>query len=390
MTGRPEPMSGPAMPTARWARQLLVAIHVPALGSPLFFTLLWVPSLRPLPVVLAPVAASVAIAAIQVRHSVAAARGRHPRFAAWTLLVLAVLVYGPIAWFGFIWGIAQVCMIASAGMLLPSRLRVVGSTAAVLASAAISTYDFWGRSPDGFRFALDAGGAVTYNVVIGGAMYAAARLVRVLNDLELSRTQLAEAAVRREHLRVSRDLHDLLGQTLTAVSLKGDLAIRLLPRDPEAARSHLENLTGIAREALRGVPAVAQDELTPSLATEADGAVALLRAAGVQATVEIDLDEAPSDVREAMAWALREGVTNVLRHSTATACTITGGQHEETASLTIINDNAGSSSEPGSGLAGLARRVEAVGGSVSAQRSADGTFRLSVDIPLVHAGRVSA
>jgi two-component system sensor histidine kinase DesK len=142
------------------------------------------------------------------------------------------------------------------------------------------------------------------------------------------------------------------------------------------------------------MPAIAQDELAPSLAAEVDGAVALLRAAGVVAKVEIDLDEAPPAIREALAWALREGVTNILRHSTATTCTISGGRSEGTAWLSMVNNNAVPPADKGSGmstgLAGLTRRAEAVGGSVSAQRSADGTFRLSVELPLVDAAEVPA
>ena len=132
-------------------------------------------------------------------------------------------------------------------------------------------------------------------------------------------------AVGRERLRVSRDLHDLLGQSLSAVSLKGDLAIRLLHTDPDAARAEIDSLTDVARDALRGVRAITLEKHTVSLPAEIDGATVLLEAAGVQTRVEVALAALPMPVEEVLAWTVREGVTNVLRHSRASACAIRAG-----------------------------------------------------------------
>jgi two-component system sensor histidine kinase DesK len=218
-------------------------------------------------------------------------------------------------------------------------------------------------------------------VVLPAALYGSARLVRVLDELQATQAELAELAVGRERLRVSRDLHDLLGQSLSAVSLKGDLAIRLLPRDLPAARAEIESLTGVARDALAGIRAVTRGEHLLSLSTETEGAAALLRAAGIDARIDLDVLKLPQPVEQVLAWALREGVTNVLRHSQARTCSITAGRRDGRLWLEILNDGVRTTSGEGSGLAGLAERAEALSGSVTAHGTGDGRFRLRVEVP---------
>jgi two-component system, NarL family, sensor histidine kinase DesK len=179
---------------------------------------------------------------------------------------------------------------------------------------------------------------------------------------------------------VSRDLHDLLGQSLSAISLKGDLGLRLLGGDGQAARSEIEGLTGIARDALSGLRAVAREEHAVSLRTEIEGAAGLLSAAGVQARTDLDLPDLAPAAEAVLAWAVREGTTNVLRHSRATTCSITAGRRRGSVFLEIFNDGGVAESGAGSGLAGLAERARAKAGSVSAGRT-DGGFRLVVEIP---------
>jgi two-component system, NarL family, sensor histidine kinase DesK len=218
-------------------------------------------------------------------------------------------------------------------------------------------------------------------VVLPAALYGSARLVRVLDELQATRAELAELAVGRERLRVSRDLHDLLGQSLSAISLKGDLAVRLLASDLPAARAEIESLTGVARQALGGVRAVTRDEHAVSLATEIEGAAGLLGAAGIDTRVDLDLPQLPGPVEEVLAWAVREGVTNVLRHSQARTCSISAGRRDGRLWLEIENDGASLPAGQGSGLAGLAGRAQMVSGSVSAGPTRQGWFRLLVEVP---------
>ena len=218
-------------------------------------------------------------------------------------------------------------------------------------------------------------------MVLTAALYGSARLVRVLEELQATRAELAELAVGRERLRVSRDLHDLLGQSLSAVSLKGDLAIRLLPRDPPAARAEIESLTGVARDALAGIRTVTRGEHLLSLRTETEGAAALLRAAGIDARIDLDVPKLSQPVEQMLAWALREGVTNVLRHSQARTCSITAGSRDGRLWLEIVNDGVQASADAGGGLTGLAERARAVSGSVTAHGTGDGQFRFRVEVP---------
>ena len=362
--------------TASW---MLVAVHLAILSVPPAITSFGLgeePATGP---AAAAVPLGLGVLALQLRHSFAIAHGRCPRGAWWTLLALAVLVYLPLGWFGWSWVAMQASLMASLPIVLrrwPLAVALaapaLGTDLAVvrlLAGQPISTLVFWVVSQ---TFTL---------VVLSAALWGSARLVRVLDELQATRAELAELAVGRERLRVSRDLHDLLGQSLSAVSLKGDLAIRLLPRDPPAAQAEITSLTGVARDALGGIRAVTRGEHMVSLATETEGAAALLRAAGVDARIDLELPRLPQPVEQVLAWALREGVTNVLRHSQARTCSITAGRRHGRLWLEIINDGAQAPAGAGGGLTGLAERTRAVSGWVTADGTGDGRFRLRVEVP---------
>jgi two-component system sensor histidine kinase DesK len=359
----------------------LVALHVAlAVVSPLF-TIVGFEGEPGNPVVA--VLAGSAIAALQLRHSLAAARGERPRGWPWTLLALAVLVYLPIVWFTWDWSIMLLFMIASAAMLLRGWWAAAAIAAPVLGTVAAGIVEGAtegvGAGQTTFRTLYWLIGVTAAGVALAGS----ARLVRVAAELHAARTELAELAVRQERMRVSRDLHDLLGQSLSAVSLKGDLALRLLPTDTAAAQAEIESLTAVARDALRDTHAVARDERTVSLPTELDGAAALLSAAGVDVRVEVDLPGLAPPVANMLAWAVREGVTNLLRHSEPRTCAITARRHRGRVRLEIINDGvrAEAGTGAGTGLAGLADRAGALAGAVSARATRDNRFVLAVDIP---------
>jgi two-component system sensor histidine kinase DesK len=271
-------------------------------------------------------------------------------------------------------------------MLLPRRRAIVVVLATLLGLATAEVASFWTPDLSGAATALVYVVYATTVSAIGGiGLYGAARLVRVLDELQGTRAQLAELAVGQERLRVSRDLHDLLGHSLSAVSLKGDLALRLLRKDPSAAYSEIVGLTGVARDALRSIRIVTRDEHVISLRTETDGAAALFHAAGIDAHIDLRLPELPHAVDEVLAWTVREGVTNVLRHTEARVCSIVGQLYESRVELEIVNDGVpapGDEPTPdGSGLAGLAARARTLSGRISVSRTADGWFTLLVEIP---------
>ncbi|MET9066612.1 sensor histidine kinase [Streptosporangium sandarakinum] len=218
--------------------------------------------------------------------------------------------------------------------------------------------------------------------VTGFVIYGVTRLVVVSRELARARTELAEAAVLRERLRISRDLHDGLGSSLTAVALKGDLARRLVRRDPAAAEAELAELVGVAREAAQDVRQVARGYREMSLTGETHRAVALLEASGVSCRTDLADVEVSRETDEALAWAVREAVTNVVRHSQATTCSISVSAHGGAVRLEVVNDRARGRAADGGGLTGLRERASGLGGSVVAERAGDG-FRLVMELPAV-------
>jgi two-component system sensor histidine kinase DesK len=370
---------GQPLPTGRRARWFLVGLHLALVAVAPVFTITGFEGDAGDPAIA--VLLALGIGALQLRHSLAAARGERPRGWPWTLLALTMLVYPPMTWFGMGWAPMQFFVIASVAMLLRGWPAGIGVAAPLLATAA----GVVGKAPVSGEGVAQVAFAVVYwavGLVTGAvALYGSARLVRVLDELEATRTELAELAVGRERLRVSRDLHDLLGHSLSAVSLKGDLAIRLLRSDPPAARAEIQSLTEVARDTLRGVRAVTSDEHMVSLSAEIEGAAALLSAAGIDARIDLDLPDLPPPVENVLAWTVREGITNVLRHSQASTCSITAERRDGMVRLEIENDGVPASVGRGSGLAGLTERATALSGSVWGGPVGDRSFKLLLEVP---------
>ena len=364
--------------TARRSRGLLAAVHLPFLiVAPLVTALGYDGPAGPAWLV---ILLAVSIGAIQLRHSFATARGGKPRAWAATLLVLAVLVYLPIPWFSFDWAGMQWMFMASILMLLSGRLRLVLFIAPMLGTgvaATVASAQTGGTVSADFYF-------IPFWVVSlsGGAIciYAASRLVQAVDDLFVTRAELAEVTIERERMRVLRDAHDLLGQSLSAISLKGDLALALLPADKPAAAAEIRGLADIAREALGDIRRIVRADRPVSLRAEIDGATALLVAAGVNSSIDAALDDLEMPVDELFGWVAREEVTNLLRHSQASSCSIVAGRELGRLYLQITNDGARGSRGSGTGIAGLSDRAALLSGHLTAQRLSGGRFRLRVEV----------
>jgi len=327
-------------------------------------------------------AAAAAAGCLQLRHSLAAASRRRPAGWPLTFAVLVLLVYVPGWWLTINWLVSiQWFVTASAAMLLPRRVAVAVWAASIGGtSAGLGIYDYaGGYSP--LQSALFTCCYAAVMAVGAAALLGSARLAAILTDLFAARTELAGHAVLSERLRMSRDLHDLLGHSLAAVSLKGDLAMRLLARDPDAAHREIEDLTSVARSALRDMRAVTHAEHDVSLHAEAESAQAVLAAAGVRTNIDVELPGLSARAESVLGWAVREGTTNILRHSQATNASITTGRGAERAWVQIVNDGAGPPpASAGSGLAGLAERAATLGGTAVSEHCG-GEFRLRVEIP---------
>lgn len=363
---------------ARPGRAFLVALHLPYLLAVAAFTILRRQLGLGESVVV--VLLLLVIGGLQLRHSIAATRGERPRGWPVSFLALAAAVYAPIPSYTWDWAPAQWFLIASAAMVLPRALAWPAVVGPIVGTAAVS-WNVIAAEADAREAALFVS-YITAVLIMGAvALYASARLVGVIEELSATRSALARVAIDRERLRISRDLHDILGSSLSAVSLKGDLAVRLLETDPPTARSEIESLTEVARSALRDIQAVARDQHAVSLEREIDAAAALLRAAGVVVVVDVQLPALHRQVEEVIAWAVREGTTNILRHSDARGGSITAFREGSAVHLEVTNDGARGPQAAGTGLAGLRERAERLSGSVVSGYVDNERFRLMVELP---------
>lgn len=226
--------------------------------------------------------------------------------------------------------------------------------------------------------------------LIGGAAFCCAHwfsgwTLDVVRELRRTRDARARLAVAEERLRFARDLHDVLGRNLTVIALKSELAAALNQQGQQGqATAQMAEVQRIAKESQDEVRAVVRGYRTANLLTEIEGARSVLRAAGVDCRVE-GRAELGDERQSALAWAVREGTTNVLRHSEARWCAITlSVQDDDTAVLTIENDGVDRGAAPAAqgGLVGLTERLAALGGSVEAGPGDDGRFTLCVRLPL--------
>jgi two-component system, NarL family, sensor histidine kinase DesK len=164
------------------------------------------------------------------------------------------------------------------------------------------------------------------------------RLADALRELHSLRTVLARQAVAEERLRLARDLHDLLGHTLSMITLKSELAGRLLEKEPARAAQEIQEVEREARRAGREVRAAVAGYRQPALDSELEAARQILTAAGIACEVEQTAGALPSATDAVLAWTVREGVTNVVRHSRARRCTIRITGEEDTVMAEVIND----------------------------------------------------
>lgn len=215
-------------------------------------------------------------------------------------------------------------------------------------------------------------------ISISAMMAAFARNIAAINELRSTQHQMAVLAVERERSRVARDLHDILGHSLTVITVKTELAGRLIDVDPERARAEIGEVEALARGALVDVRATVAGFRGVSVTGELAGARAALTAAGIEADLPGSVEALPAESRELAGWVVREGVTNVLRHAQAARCRIRIDERR----VTIDDDGIGPRTSPdgGSGLAGLRGRVEAAGGRMSVGRSDLGGFSLRVTL----------
>ncbi|WP_433464202.1 histidine kinase [Spirillospora sp. CA-128828] len=295
----------------------------------------------------------------------------------WWPLILAVLGFAPVPVFGQAWlGVAG--FLAGTFLVgLPRRASVplvavtmagVGAGARMLGLGTASVVNY-----------------VVSTLVTGLVVYGLVRLARLVRDLQAAGEELARAATVQERLRAARDLHDLLGHSLAAILLKCELARRLADVDPARSRQELAEIVDMADQARGDLRTATGGDAELSLEGEVASARSVLTAAGVEVEVETGLEHPDLDgrVSAVLGTVLREAVTNVLRHSTATRCTILTGRDGDAVRLVVVNDGLDPDAPrtpPGAGIGNLTTRLASFGGTLSARADGAGYFRLEARI----------
>ncbi|MCB5909786.1 sensor histidine kinase [Streptomyces pinistramenti] len=305
------------------------------------------------------------------------------------LLVLSAV----LSWFlGPSWLVLFIFTSVASGIVLPwqhARWTVPAATVVLLAVgmrfAEIRGYYL-------FAYGLPAMGS-------GFTMVGVQYLIRTTKELRAAREEVARLAANEERLRLARDLHDLLGHSLSLITLKSELAGRMLPDKPGAAASQVADIERVSRQALVDVREAVTGYRRPRLAVELAGARAALRTAGITAAVDAALEAGhhglAADEEGALAWALRESVTNVVRHSGAGRCELLLTEEWEADErrylcLTVLDDGAGPSrvQHDGNGLTGLRERLALADGRLETGPAPRGRgFALRAFVPFAPGGR---
>ncbi|MFJ8127369.1 sensor histidine kinase [Streptomyces hydrogenans] len=241
--------------------------------------------------------------------------------------------------------------------------------------AAVGCVTFW-------RDGWDSVGVVYGTFVSIMVTTAILALNDTVRELRATREELARAAVEKERLRFSRDLHDLLGHTLSVIVVKSEAARRLAPHDLDGALGQIADIEAVGRQALTEIREAVTGYREGSLGTELDRARDALVSADVEPVVRRSGPPLEPSAEALLGWVVREAATNVVRHAAATRCEIVVASAPERVRLTVTDNGRGAASGPsGSGLRGLAERLAAAGGTLTTARPPGGGFRLTAELP---------
>jgi two-component system sensor histidine kinase DesK len=202
-------------------------------------------------------------------------------------------------------------------------------------------------------------------------------------QLRLSHEEVRRLAATAERERIGRDLHDLLGHTLSLITLKLELSRKLFDRDSVAARRELEDAERVARHALAEVRAAVTGIRSTDLAAELASARLLLESSAVRLDYGALPDALPQDVERALALVIREAITNVHRHAAATEASVRFLLQAERLEVQISDNGKGGLVDHGNGMNGMLERVRAMGGSLQIESPARRGTRLLISVPLL-------
>ncbi|WP_406395800.1 sensor histidine kinase [Streptomyces sp. NBC_00887] len=296
------------------------------------------------------------------------------------LAAMAVVTFGLAIGYGGSWLLFFPLLSLACGTILRGR-RLVPALA-FLAAGAVAVAVWRGDH-------VSEPWTIGYGTFLSGAVTAAIlTLSETVTELRATRQELARSAVEKERLRFSRDLHDLLGHTLSVIVIKSEAARRLAPRDIDAALAQVTDIESVGRQALAEIREAVTGYREGSLATELARARSALTAAGIEPEVRRSGPPLTPQTEALLGWVVREAVTNVVRHSGATRCVFVVESTSERVRLTVTDDGRGPGEERGTGpaggtgLKGLTERLAAAGGSLESGPGAQGGFTVAAELPV--------
>ncbi|MFZ0216798.1 MAG: sensor histidine kinase [Candidatus Dormiibacterota bacterium] len=298
------------------------------------------------------------------------------------LMAAAALVFGlGLAVLGGNYGFGYVLAYVASVVTFTVLPRTRRAAAAILSIAAAG-------AAIGLLQHLDLWEIVLQAMIVGssgGAMLAFYSLASANASLHAAREEIARLAVAEERLRFSRDLHDLLGHSLSVIVLKAELAHRMAERAPERTAREAADIERVAREALREVREAVSGYRQPSLSAELDSARSTLELGGMQVRMGTAVGALPARVDSALAWTVREATTNVIRHGAARRVRFEMTRQADAVQLEVVNDGPvlpPPANGAGNGLRGLRERARALGGELEFGPLATGGFSLLTSLPL--------
>jgi two-component system sensor histidine kinase DesK len=267
--------------------------------------------------------------------------------------------------------------LAVAGFALAPRLALIAiafvTTASLVGTVLLASV---ASGQPAIRLAL----IVPVVLLFGGGAMVLRYLLNTLAELRAARAEIALQAADRERVRIARDLHDLLGHSLSLITLKGELATRLLP-EGAAGSNEVRDMVALSRQALQQVREVVSGYRQPTLATELSAAGIALDAAGIEVYVRQGMRALDRESEAVLGWVIREATTNVIRHSGAKHCQISLCQTDGQLQVEVLNDGWRVGQTPaGNGLRGLQERLASIGGTLEALPLPDAGFRLRATI----------
>lgn len=292
----------------------------------------------------------------------------------WPLAVMTALSLVLAATNGPLWGDCFIyTVVAITGRLRP--WPAAAATGVLLAITAVGGLN-------GVPWPL-IGQSLFLIAVVGITVGGLTQALIMNRELRAARHEIAGLAVAEERLRFARDLHDLLGHSLSLIALKSELAGHLIREAPEQAETEIADIETAARTALQEVREAVAGYRQTTLREELQQGDELLRAAGIALTVVGTDDDLPAPVAALFAWGAREGVTNILRHSRARQCAITFVRTASEARMTIENDGPAVTlgATTGNGLSGLAERAAIHMGHLEAGPRPAGGFTVALVVP---------